>query len=65
MARRRSLAKPPEIAAYLRVSERTLDDWVQRGVGPRFTYVGQMRRYRWEDVEDYLRQRDSGGRVPA
>jgi excisionase family DNA binding protein len=64
MAARRPLATSPEVAAYLRVSERTLDDWAYRGGGPEFSRVGQQRRYRWEDVERYLTER-RGGRAVA
>jgi hypothetical protein len=67
MARRPPLATSPEVAAYLRVYERTLEDWAYREVGPEFSYVGQQRRYRWEDVEKYVaeRARRPGGKVPA
>jgi excisionase family DNA binding protein len=57
---RRPLATSPEVAAYLQVSERTLDDWAYRGGGPEFTYAGQQRRYRWEDVDEYLAGRRRG-----
>jgi len=59
MPRRTPLATSPEVAAYLNVSERTLDDWAYRGGGPEFTYAGQQRRYRWEDVDKYLAERRS------
>ena len=67
MARRLPLGTSAEVAAYLRVSERTLDDWAYRGGGPEFSHVGQQRRYRWEDVERYLAERTRGrsGRVTA
>lgn len=57
---RRALATTAEVAAYLRVSERTLEDWAYRGSGPEFSHVGQQRRYKWEDVERYLRERARG-----
>jgi excisionase family DNA binding protein len=60
MTRRPSLATSAEVAAYLRVSERTLEDWAYRGGGPEFSYAGQQRRYRWEDVERYLAERARG-----
>jgi excisionase family DNA binding protein len=67
MARRPSLATSAEVAAYLRVSERTLEDWAYRGGGPEFSYAGQQRRYKWEDVERYLaeRARGRGRRIAA
>jgi excisionase family DNA binding protein len=58
--RRLPLATSAEVAAYLRVSERTLEDWAYRERGPQFSYAGQQRRYRWEDVEKYLAERASG-----
>ena len=60
MTGRRALATTAEVAAYLRVSERTLEDWAYRGGGPEFSYAGQQRRYRWEDVERYLAERARG-----
>ncbi len=57
MAGRQPLATTAEVAAYLRVSERTLEDWAHRGRGPQFSHVGQQRRYKWEDVEKYVIER--------
>jgi excisionase family DNA binding protein len=65
MGVRRPLATSPEVAAYLRVSERTLDDWAYRGEGPEFSRVGHQRRYRWEDVEKYLAERSRERRAVA
>lgn len=68
MAGRPPLATSAEVAEYLRVSERTVEDWAYRQVGPEFSYVGQQRRYRWEDVEKYVTERSRkrrGGKVPA
>lgn len=62
MVVRQPLATSQEVAEYLQVSERTLDDWAYRGGGPEFSYAGQQRRYRWEDVDSYLAQRSRGGR---
>lgn len=53
---RRTLAKPPEVAEYLGVSLPTLAYWRRTGQGPRWIEVGQQRRYRWEDVEQWLAQ---------
>jgi len=65
MVARQPLGTSPEVAAYLQVSERTLDDWAYRGGGPEFSYVGQQRRYKWEDVEKYLAERSRSRRVTA
>lgn len=50
----RALASSAEVASYLGVPPRTLDQWAYRGVGPRFSKVGRHRRYRWADVEKWL-----------
>jgi excisionase family DNA binding protein len=67
MVRKQPLGTSEEVAAYLQVKERTLDDWAYKGTGPSFSYAGQQRRYRWEDVENYLAERSSkkGGGVDA
>jgi excisionase family DNA binding protein len=65
MAVRQPLGTSPEVADYLQVSVRTLDDWAYRGEGPEFSYVGQQRRYRWEDVDKYLAERKRGAQVAA
>lgn len=59
---RRPLATSDEVAAYLGVSKRTLDDWASDGRGPDFIKVGQQRRYHWDDIDAYVeRHRRSGG----
>ena len=63
MIRKQPLATSEEVAAYLQVSERTLDDWAYRDRGPRFSHAGQQRRYRWEDVERYLAERSRGAQA--
>lgn len=55
----RALAKPPEIAQFLGIPPRTLDQWAYRGIGPKWARVGRHRRYRWEDVEQWLDQQVS------
>jgi excisionase family DNA binding protein len=65
MAGRPALATSEEVAAYLRVSERTLEDWAYRGSGPEFSYAGQQRRYKWEDVDAYLAERTRSGKAGA
>ena len=51
-----------ECAAYLGVSERTLEGWRLRGGGPAYIRVGQGRRrhlvrYRPADVEQWIADR--------
>lgn len=58
---RRSLGKPPEVAAYIGVPEKTLTQWRYLGKGPRYIPVGRHIRYRWSDVEQWLDQRVQGG----
>jgi excisionase family DNA binding protein len=65
MPRRIPLATSEEVAEYMQVSVRTIEDWAYRGRGPRFTMAGDQRRYRWEDVDAYLAERDRGGRENA
>jgi excisionase family DNA binding protein len=59
MAERHPLASSAEIAEYLGVPVRTLDQWSYGGTGPRFSKVGRHRRYRWADVEQWLDQQSS------
>jgi excisionase family DNA binding protein len=50
----RPLASSTDVAEYLGVPARTLDQWAYRGLGPRFAKVGRHRRYRWSDVEKWF-----------
>lgn len=50
----RALGTSAEVAEYLGVPLRTLDQWAYRGVGPRYSKVGKHRRYRWSDCERWL-----------
>lgn len=53
-----ALLLPAEVAARLRVSEKALEHWRRRGLGPRFLRLGARAvRYRKEDVDDYIQQR--------
>lgn len=54
MSEKRKLGTSPEVAEYLGVPPRTLDQWAYLGIGPRWSKVGRYRRYRWEDVESWL-----------
>lgn len=55
----RPLGSTEQVASYLQVSPRTLDDWAYRGTGPHFSKVGKHRRYRWSDVEKWLESQSS------
>ena len=53
-------------ARYLDVSEKTLNDWIYQGKGPRFIKVGgKLVRYRPEDLEAFLESCPSGGGTAA
>jgi excisionase family DNA binding protein len=59
--KRRALATSAEVAEFLGIPVRTLDQWAYRGVGVRYARVGRHRRYRWEDVERYFDEHASDG----
>jgi excisionase family DNA binding protein len=48
------LVDSTEVAAYLNVPARTLDQWAWKGTGPKFAKVGKFRRYKWADVDAWL-----------
>jgi predicted DNA-binding transcriptional regulator AlpA len=51
-----------ELAAALGVSTRTVDRWIQEQTGPPATLLPSgRRRWRWGDVEAWLRQRREEG----
>ncbi|MFC5753386.1 helix-turn-helix transcriptional regulator [Actinomadura rugatobispora] len=58
---RQPLGDSLEVAEYLKVSVRTLDDWAHKGVGPVYHRVGKHRRYRWSEIEKWLDQQSNGG----
>lgn len=60
-ARQDRLASRPEVAEYLDLPVRTLDQWAYRGTGPRFRKVGRHARYSWADVEQWLSEQQTGG----
>ncbi|GIH17059.1 helix-turn-helix transcriptional regulator [Rugosimonospora africana] len=51
---RRPLGTTNEVAQFLQVPPRTLDQWAYQGLGPKYAKVGRYRRYRWSDVEKWL-----------
>lgn len=53
----RKLATTVEVAEYLGVTPEALRQWAHKGVGPPWTMVESVRRYRWEDIERYLEER--------
>jgi excisionase family DNA binding protein len=49
----------PEVAVYLRTKERTVYDWLQRGVIPAFK-VGNTWRFRRSEIDRWLESERSG-----
>jgi predicted DNA-binding transcriptional regulator AlpA len=53
---RRPMATREDVAQYLGVTTKTLDDWRRAGVGPpSFRPGGRFVRYFWDDVETWVR----------
>jgi excisionase family DNA binding protein len=50
------LMSQAEVAFVLGVSQKTLEHWRWKGVGPRFVKVGSLVRYREADVLEYIGQ---------
>ena len=48
------LLVPDEVAAFLRVSRRTLETWRYQGDGPNYIKVGGLVRYRASDISAWL-----------
>ncbi len=53
-----------ELAGYLAVPPKTLYAWRSRGEGPPGFRVGRHVRYRWSDVQAWIRQRIEAGASP-
>ncbi|OLZ67902.1 DNA-binding protein [Streptomyces sp. IMTB 2501] len=49
------MATPTEVAAYLGVPVKTLYQWKYRGIGPNVHKVGRHLRYRWHEVDAWLK----------
>ncbi|OOC07544.1 helix-turn-helix transcriptional regulator [Amycolatopsis azurea] len=61
MQDQRPLATREEVADFLRLPARTLEQWAYRGTGPKYTLVGRHARYDWNDVHAYLQRCRGGG----
>jgi excisionase family DNA binding protein len=46
-----------ELAAALKVNERTVRRWRNEGEGPPVLWAGGHARYRWGDVQEWLERR--------
>jgi len=53
-----------ELAQELKVTRRTLQRWRKTGAGPPFVRVGRSPRYRWADVQEWLRASAGLGNRP-
>jgi Helix-turn-helix domain len=61
-----ALAKPQEVADYLRKPVKTLAQWRYRGIGPAYHRSGRDVRYAWSDVLDWVarQRRETAGDTP-
>lgn len=46
-----------EVAAFLGIEPRTLDNWASAGQGPAYVKVGGRRKYDWTDVREWVESR--------
>lgn len=56
---------PPEAAQYLGVSVATLARWRAEGFGPRWFSAGRGRRYRAQELDDWLEARGAESTADA
>lgn len=62
----RALATPEEVRAYLQLpSIATLHQWRHRGIGPKAARVGRHLRWRWDEVESWVRTQERDGPAAA
>lgn len=57
----RRFLTPDQLADVLQVSAKTLKSWRYHGTGPKWTNVGRNVRYRWAEVDKWLKARTNGG----
>jgi hypothetical protein len=51
------LLTPQELAQYLKVKVRTLDNWACQHKGPPFIQVEGVRRYEMDEVRNWVEER--------
>ena len=54
------LAKPSQVAEYLQLDEKTLQNWRSLGKGPKYRPVGREVRYEWADVDAWWNAQPAG-----
>lgn len=47
---------PEQLASYIDVPERTLEEWRRKGTGPRCVRIGKHVRYRLRDVDAWMEE---------
>ncbi len=47
-----------EVAAWLKIPAKTLDEWAYRGVGPRYMRLGRHARYRLADIKSWMESQE-------
>jgi predicted DNA-binding transcriptional regulator AlpA len=50
----RPLATREEVAGYLGITTKALDQWRRQGKGPKAYSIGRAVRYRWDEVEQWV-----------
>lgn len=60
MNRPQPLASIKEVAAFLGVPVSTLRFWRRKGSGPPAHKIGGVLRYRWEDVDEFVKKSREG-----
>lgn len=56
-----TLLTTEQLADVLHVTVGTIHKWNYRGIGPRFLKIGGRNRYRVQDVEAWLCEREQDG----
>ena len=54
------LLSPTELAGYLAVPVQTIYQWRHRGEGPPGYRIGRHVRYRWPDIQAWLKDQADG-----
>jgi predicted site-specific integrase-resolvase len=60
-----ALLTTDELARELRVNPRTVRKWRNEGSGPPVLWAGGVARYRWSEVERWLRRNEQPPEAPC